>query len=59
MGFLNSLLGEMEAWVGPSSTVFQRDVQQLVSDLEEADRAITMAIVAETAAEVLLEVAAL
>lgn len=59
MGFLNSLLGEMEAWVGPSSTAFQRDVQQLVSDLEEADRAITMALVAETAAEVLLEVAAL
>lgn len=59
MGFLNSLLGEMEAWVGPSSTSFQREVQQLVTDLEQADQAITFAIVAETTAEVLLEVAAL
>lgn len=57
MGMLNSLLGEMEGWVGPSATAFQRDVQKLVADLEAADKAITASVVMETIADLVLEAA--
>jgi len=36
-------------WEGPSKTAFQRDLQRLIHDLEEADKCITLAVIAEVA----------
>jgi hypothetical protein len=59
IGLLNSLIGELELWQGPSKTAFEQNLNRLVADLEAADKFITFAVMAETTVETLAEVAAL
>jgi hypothetical protein len=41
--------GVVVDWEGPSKTAFERDLQRLIRDLEEADKYITLVAIAELA----------
>ncbi|MFM7030695.1 MAG: hypothetical protein ACKOWK_06505 [Micrococcales bacterium] len=51
-GMLYQVSGAVVDWECPSKTAFDRDLQKLIHDLEEADKYITLVALAELAAVV-------
>ena len=56
IGLLNSLMGELESWQGPSKSAFETKLNEIMSALETADKCITAALVVESTIEYFYEI---